>query len=48
MNRNTAHLVVIALAVIAVVVSLGLYQQNRRSSGIEIGFGGRSISIEKR
>ena len=48
MNRNTAYIAGITLAVVALVASLELYQQHQRANGIEISVGGRSISIEKR
>ncbi len=48
MNRNMLYIAIIALAVVAGVVSYQLYQERQKTTGIEINVGKGGISIEKK
>jgi hypothetical protein len=46
MNRNVLYLAIGALAVAAAVTGYLLYQEQQKTSGIELNLGNSSISIE--
>ncbi len=48
MNRNVLYLVIGALAAAAVVLGYQLYQEQQKTSGIEINVGKSGISVEKK
>ena len=48
MNRNALYLVIGGLAVVAVVFGYQLYQEQQKTTGIEINVGKSGISIEKK
>lgn len=48
MNRNVLYLVIGALSAAAVVLGYQLYQEQQKTSGIEINVGKSGISVEKK
>ena len=48
MNRNVLYLVIGVLAVAAVVFGYLLYEEQQKTTGIEINVGKSGISIEKK
>jgi hypothetical protein len=46
MNRNVLYLVIAALVVVTVVFGHQLYQEQQRTTGIDINVGERGISVE--
>ena len=48
MNRNVLYLVIGALAAAAVVLGYQLYQEQQKTSGIEINVGKSGVSVEKK
>jgi predicted negative regulator of RcsB-dependent stress response len=48
MRRNALYLVIAGLVVASAVLGYQLYQEQQKTSGIEINVGDRGISIEKK
>ena len=48
MNRNILYVVIGVLAVATVIFGYQLYQERRKTTGIEINVGKSGISIEKK
>ena len=48
MNRNVLYLIIGVLAVAALVLGYQFYQQQQRTTGIQIDVGEEGVSIETR
>ena len=48
MSRNVLHLLVGALAVVAMILGYQVYRERQKATGVEINIGEHGISIEKK
>jgi hypothetical protein len=47
-NRNVLYGVIVVLAVASMVLGYQLYQERKKTTGLQINLGERGISIEKK